>query len=102
MRTNHVFMILRPGHDLDGEEWKVYGTEAEAKATADAYVDDWERLGVKVGLTKLGTRTDGVLTPCVPVEELPFWAAEKLSMQCRHDFSDGDVCSKCDAVRRSA
>lgn len=109
MRTNHVFMILRPGHDLDGEEWKVYGTEAEAIATADAYVDDWAKLGVKVGLAKLGTRTDGVLTPCVPVDALPWWAAEHLvkktakrSRACRHDFSDGDVCSKCDAVRRSA
>jgi len=109
MRTNHIFAIVRPGHDLDGEEWKVYGTDDEAFATASAYVDDWAKLGVTVGLTKLGTRTDGVLTPCVPVADLPWWAVEQLgkktpkpSRACRHDFSDGDVCSKCDAVRRSA
>lgn len=107
MKTNHVY--VRVGGQFDGEEWFVYGTEAEATATAEAYVDDWAKLGVTVGLTKLGTRTDGVLTPCVPVSALPWWAAEQLgkktakrSRACRHDFSDGDVCSRCDAVRRSA
>ncbi len=108
MKTSHVF--VRVGGQFDGEEWKVYGTEAEATATAEAYVDDWAKLGVTVGLKKLGTRSSGVLTPCVPVETLPFWAAEQLPkprlVPCRgrwrHDFSDGDVCSKCDAVRRTA
>jgi hypothetical protein len=108
-RTNHIFVINRPGHDLDGEEWRVYGTEAEANETAAEYVRDWAKLDVTVGLTKLGTRSYGVLTPCVPISALPWWAAEqvakpmsKRSRACRHDFSDGDVCSKCDSVRRSA
>lgn len=104
MKTNHVY--VRVGGQFDGEEWFVYGTEAEASATAEAYVADWAKIGVTVGLVKLGTRTDGVLTPCVPVSTLPWWAADQLSKpkstRCRHDFSDGDVCSKCDAVRRSA
>lgn len=109
MRTNHIFEIIRPGHDSHGDEKVIFGTleeVAKARAEFEAFV---ESIGGTCLLRLIGTRTDGVLTPCVPVAALPWWAAEQLgkktakrSRACRHDFSDGDVCSKCDAVRRSA
>lgn len=76
MKTNHIF--VRVGGEFDGEEWVVYGTDAEATATAEAFVADWAILGVTIGLRKLGTRRSGVLTPCVPVETLPWWAKEQI------------------------
>lgn len=72
-KTNHVFVWERPGHDLDGEEFSVYATEHEASERASTVSALY-----RCRLVKIGTRCGGVLTPCVPTETLPWWAAEQI------------------------
>ncbi len=76
MNTVHLFVIVRPGHDLDGEAWAHRGTEDEAFRAASEYVDTYRQFGVTVGLQKVGVRVFGKFTPCVPANELPWWLKE--------------------------
>lgn len=79
-KTNHVFVIVRPGHPMDGEQRVFHGTEAEAMAEAKAFGTAYVPYGGEAfELKKIGTRSFGKFTPCVPVSELPFWAALEIA-----------------------
>ena len=73
-RTNHVYVITRPGHDLDGEEHVIYGTGAEAADKALAYVTAYH-----CSLKKIGVRAGDVFKPCVAENELPWWALQQVA-----------------------
>lgn len=66
----HVFVISKPGSDVDGEDHLIEGATAEEIAETKAMR---ERV-YKYTLTLVGTKVGVRFTPVLPYESLPRWA----------------------------
>ena len=91
----YQYRFHAPGSDLQDEPFDIQDqTRARADARADFHVRD---------TFSLARRTD--VRAVFVAEYTSRRAAERAESgeTCkRHDFRDGDICSRCDAMRRSA
>lgn len=67
-----IYVITKPGSDLDGQDWTVEGD------TFDAVVERKASLEKSFGwtLTLVGTKEGSVFRPSLPYEQLPWWAQQ--------------------------
>lgn len=71
-QTQFVFVMSKPGNDLDGEEASFV---AESREHADAQAAERGRV-LRATLTLVGLKRGGVFAPVVPFADLPWWAQE--------------------------
>lgn len=125
----YVFRVSAPGNDLDGETWdfqsatyaiasqRAYARLADTFALSKAephliFVGEYSsRVAMaravdraeESGVALTPADVDTVLAVALADDLSPGLAKAATSDPCkRHDFRDGDLCSKCDAMRRSA
>lgn len=72
-----IYLITKPGSDLDGQDWTVEGD------TFDAVVERKAALERSFGwvLTFVGTKEGIVFRPALPYEQLPWWAQQWVDEQ---------------------
>lgn len=114
-----LFVIRASGSELDGETFTIQDTDAVRAGVRAAHkVDDTFSLASPARRASAraeyvatfpsrrayeAAEESGVsLTPAMADAVLDVCLGEELRACKRHDFRDGDVCSRCDAMRGAA
>lgn len=73
MQTRFVYIVDKPGSDLDGEDTII---RAESREEADAVAESRRKAWSCKGLRYVGRREGNRYVFDVPAEQLPEWAQE--------------------------
>ena len=95
-----VMVTMRPVHVNEGWRYLVWSADNSAADVPGLNPSGYESRDLAVQAAEAAGYA--VATRVVTPDGRVRYEAPKSEKKCRHDFRDGDVCSKCDAIRGAA